>query len=75
MARSIDGTSSILKFSRGICRMVGRFGVVGFGSKTTPAFQAAVVALVAACQAFEALEDQPGEIDIGGGDGPEDELV
>lgn len=75
MARTIDGTSSILQFSRGICRIVGRFGTVRFGNKTTPEFEAAVAALVLACQAFDALEDAPGEIDIGGGDGPEDVLA
>lgn len=61
MAR--DGTSTILEASRKICKMVATFGVVRFAQRTTPEFGAAVSALVAACNAFEALDDFPGEID------------
>jgi hypothetical protein len=52
--------------------MVGKYGTYGINAKTTPAFTAAVVALVAACQAWEALDDYPGEIDQTGPQGPED---
>lgn len=72
MARRVDGTSSIIAASRWICRMVGRFGAARFGANTTPEFQAAVVALVIACQAWEALDDFPGEVDHTGGEDPDD---
>jgi hypothetical protein len=72
MGRSVTGTSSILGASRVICRMVGRFGTARFALATTPQFAAAVVALVAACQAFEALDNEPGQIDGSAPDGPED---
>lgn len=71
MAR--DGTSTILQASRTICRMAGLFGLARFGARTSPAFMAAVQALVIACQAFEALDDQPGEIDETAPLGVEDE--
>ena len=63
MARTVNGVSTILKASRLICRIVSRFGTAGLGVETTPAFVAAVTALVSACHAFEALDDYPGEID------------
>ena len=63
MARTVNGVSTILKASRIICRMVGRFGTAGMAQQTTPAFAAAVTALASACMAFEALDDYPGEID------------
>jgi hypothetical protein len=69
-----DGSSSILRYSRGICRMVGLYGMAGFNQRYQNAgFAAAVVALVAACQAFEALDDQPGQIDQTLPTGVEDE--
>jgi hypothetical protein len=61
MART--GTSTIIKASRTICRMVAVYGANDLALVTTPAMAAAVTALVVACQAFEALDDQPGEID------------
>lgn len=57
------GTPSIIKYSRKICKMVGTYGASDLGTKTTPAMQTAVLALVTACLAFEALDDNPGEID------------
>jgi hypothetical protein len=67
------GASSILEASRKICRMVGLYGTSGFQALTEDeVFTAAVAALAAACQAFEALDDYPGQIDrtapIGAGD-------
>ena len=59
MPRNVDGTSSILKAARVICRMVGLFGVARLGANTSPAFAAAVSTFVLACQALEALDDQP----------------
>lgn len=72
MARNVRGTSSILAASRWICRIVGRFGVVRFTADTSPEFGAAVTALVLACQAFDALDDYPGEVDhTAPGSGPD----
>lgn len=65
-----DGVSSILKGSRLICRMVGRYGVVGLAGYP-PEFVAAVVALNAACAVFKALDDNPSESDATAG-GPGD---
>lgn len=68
------GASSILAASRKICRMVGLYGTSGFFAKTEDAvFTAAVAALAAACQAFDALDDYPGQIDQTPPTGPEDE--
>ena len=64
MARTVDGVSTILRAARRICRMVGLFGVGGLSSRTTPAFTAAVTALVAACHALELLDDEPTVIDV-----------
>lgn len=75
MARKVNGTSGLLESSRRICRLVGRFGTANFAADTTPQFAAAVAALVVACQAFEALDNYPGEIDNRPPDGPEDVLV
>lgn len=66
MARVIDGTSSYLKYARSICRIYGRFGVSALDTNVSPEFAAAVQALVIACQAFEAIDDYPGEIDQSG---------
>ena len=41
-------------------------------AKTTPQFAAAVSALVLACQAFEALDDQPYQVDNTAPRGPGD---
>ena len=61
MART--GTSTIIQASRKICRMVAIYGASDLATVTTPAMAAAVTALVVACQAFEALDDHPAEID------------
>lgn len=65
MSRNVDGSSTIIRSARQICRMVGRFGTAGIANATsnTPAYAAAVIALVAACQVWEAIDDYPGEID------------
>jgi hypothetical protein len=73
MAKVRTGGSSIIYATRIICRMVGKYGTFGIAQKTTPAFTAAVVALVAACQAWEALDDYPGEIDQTAPTGSEDD--
>lgn len=63
MANSRNGSSTIIKASRLICRMVGTYGVFGLSEKTDPAFVAAVNGLVVACNAFTALDDFPGQVD------------
>lgn len=69
-----NGSSTILKASRTICRMVGLYGITGFASRyQDAAFTAAVQALVTACNAFEALDDYPGQIDQTPPTGVEDE--
>jgi len=64
MART--GTPTIIVLVRRICRIVGAHGAGDLSSKTTPAFAAAVLALVSACLAFDALDDFPGQIDASG---------
>jgi len=73
MAGSRTGVPTIIKAARRICRMVGVWGAGNLESSTTPAFAAAVAALVLACQAFEALDDFPAQIDRTAPFGPEDE--
>jgi len=72
MGRTVNGTSSILKAARIICRMVGLYGTGGLSGSTTPAFAAAVNVFVAACQVLEALDDQPYVVDLDAPYGPED---
>jgi len=52
--------------------MVGVYGASGMATATTPEFAAAVLALVAACNAFTALDDYPAEVDRTTPYGPED---
>lgn len=66
MAGSKTGTPTIIESVRVICRMVGVYGAGNLATVTTPEYAAAVFALVAACQAFEALDDFPGQIDSSG---------
>lgn len=66
MARRVTGVSSILVGARLICRMVGRYGTARLATATTPELAAAVTTLVVACQAFDALDDYPGQIDQSG---------
>lgn len=63
MAGSKTGTPTVIALSRHICRVVNRYGVSDLATKGTPEFAAAITALVAACAAFEALDDYPGQID------------
>lgn len=58
-----NGSSTIIKMARIICRMVGLYGLAGITRRTTPQFALAVEALNIACRAWEALDDQPGETD------------
>lgn len=70
MART--GVPTVIALSRKICKMVGVYGVPGLSASTTPEFAAAVLALVAACNAFTALDDYPAEVDRTTPYGPED---
>jgi hypothetical protein len=70
MART--GSSSIIALTRKVCKLVAVYGASDLQSRTTPAFAAAVNALVAACTAFELLDDVPAEIDRNPPYGPED---
>jgi len=70
MART--GIPTVIDAARLICKMVGVYGTPGLSAATTPEFAAAVLALVAACNAFTALDDYPGEIDRTTPYGPED---
>lgn len=63
MAGSRTGSATIIKLSRWICRLVAIYGAGDLATKATPEFRTAVLTLVAACQAFEALDDFPGQID------------
>ena len=54
-----DGSSTILKGARLICRAVSRYGTGGLTGNAPPEFIAAVLALHAACAAFKALDDNP----------------
>lgn len=63
MAGTRTGSATIIKLSRWICRLVAIYGAGDLATKGTPEIRAAVLSLVLACQAFEALDDQPGQID------------
>lgn len=63
MAKTRTGSSTIIRIVRKICSIVGRFGAGDLATRATPEFATAVFALVAACQAFEALDDFPGQVD------------
>lgn len=63
MGGSRTGTPSIIKLARHICRLFYALGAGDLAAKTTPEFATAVAALAAACIAFEALDDFPGQID------------
>jgi len=63
MAGTRTGTPSIIRYARKICRLVNLYGANNLTARTTPEFAAAVTALVAACAAFEALDDLVGQID------------
>lgn len=61
MART--GSSTVIKLTRKICRIVGKYRAADLPVRTSTDFAAAVNVLIAACNAWEALDDQPGEID------------
>lgn len=63
MAGSKTGTPTIVRLVRKICKLVAIYGAGNLASATTAEFATATLALVAACHAFEALDDQPGQID------------
>jgi hypothetical protein len=52
--------------------MVNVHGASDLAAKTSSGYAAAVLALVAACAAFEAADNFPGQIDRIAPDGPED---
>jgi len=63
MAGTVTGSSSIIKLVRKICKLVTVYGAGDLQTRATPEFKTAVLALVAACTAFEALDNFPGEVD------------
>ena len=63
MAGTKTGTPSIIRLARKICKLVAVYGAGNLATVATVEFAEAVGALVIACQAFEALDDQPGQID------------
>lgn len=72
MAGSRTGTSTIYHLARKICKMVALYGATDLSSRTSADFAAAVSALVLACNAFEALDNFPFQIDRIAPAGPED---
>lgn len=72
MAGSKTGTSTIYHLSKKICKMVNVYGASDLSTRLSAEFATAVSALVAACAAFEALDDQPFQIDRTGAAGVED---
>ena len=72
MAGSKTGSPLIIQLVRKICRTVSKYGAADLAAKTSPAYQAAVIALIAACAVFEAADNEPGQIDRVAPDGPED---
>jgi hypothetical protein len=74
MAGQRTGTSTIYYLTKKICKMVAIYGATDLSSRTSPEFATAVAALVAACHAFEALDNFPFQVDRIAPDGPEDSL-
>lgn len=74
MAGSRTGTSSIYYLAKHICRIFNKYHATDLASRTSSDFAAAVAALVAACMAFEALDNFPFQVDRVAPDGPEDSL-
>lgn len=72
MARTRTGTSTVLRLVHKICQIVGKFGAADLTSRTNSTYAAAVAALIVACHAFEALDDNPYQIDRTAPRGPED---
>lgn len=63
MAGTRTGTPTVIRLARKICRVVAIYGAGNLSTVATVEFAEAVQALIVACQAFEALDDVPGEID------------
>ena len=63
MAGSKTGSPLIIKLVRKICKTVAVYGASDLASKTSDAYKAAVLALVAACAVFEAADNEPAQID------------
>ncbi len=74
MAGSRTGTSLIVRLVHKICVLVGRYGANDLASRTSTEYALAVTALVAACHAFEALDNFPYQVDRVAPAGPEDSL-
>ena len=74
MAGSRTGTSTIYHAAKKICKMVNLYGASDLVGRTSSEFGAAVTALVAACMAFEALDNLPFQTDRIDPEGPEDHL-
>lgn len=72
MARR-TGKSTIIYLMKRLCTYVNRYGVSAVVTYTgSTGIGSALVALAAACRAWESLDDYPGEIDTSGLPGPED---
>jgi len=63
MAGTKTGSPTVIKLARKICKIVAIYGAGDLATKATPEMAEAVALLNIACMAFEALDDQPGEID------------
>lgn len=63
MAVKRTGVPTIIKYSRKISELVGKYGDELLSAYTSPQWAAAVVALRVAVLAFEALDDFPAETD------------
>lgn len=74
MAGGRTGTSTIYYLAKKICKMVGVYGANDLAARTSGEFAAAVIALVAACHAFEALDNFPFQVDRVAPAGVEDSL-
>lgn len=72
MSGSRTGVPTIVALARKICRLVAIYGAGNLQSSTSPEFNLAIIGLVTACQALEALDDFPMQIDRSAPFGPED---
>lgn len=63
MALTRDGVHTILRSTREIRRMVGKFGATGISRRLGGPYLAAILALVDALNALEALDDYVQQID------------
>jgi hypothetical protein len=68
-----DGSATILMLIRKLCKYWRRYGSNGIITRMdNPDIATILGALSAACMAWEALDNHPGEREDTGGDGPED---